>query len=330
MSEDTEGRESADGSEGAEDGYGPAASPEWGSGSGSGSGGDQPGGRVSLGKREPDPWAAPAETGPRDAVAGDVAQGEAGRPAGPAPVNPFTPPSHAETQVDPFAAPSSPSSPTPPAEPYNPFAPPSSGAAPAPGRWSQQPHPPHSHAQPPGAPYAMPPGYPAPQAGAPWAPGANPFAPPGEPVPPPPVSPDGPGQMHYGYPAAPYGYGRHAATGPAPMPYGGPGYGWPGMQPSPSNGMGVAALTLGIISAVVFILWPISIIVGILAIIFGAIGRAKAGRGEATNRGQALAGLICGICGLVLALVMMFFVIADSGSSSGSDSSDDSGYSAAL
>lgn len=178
----------------------------------------------------------------------------------------------------------------------------------------------------------MPPGYPATQAGAPWAPGANPFAPPGEPVPPPPVSPDGPGQMHYGYPAAPYGYGygRHAATGPAPMPYGGPGYGWPGMQPRPANGMGVAALTLGIISAVGFILWPIAIVVGILAIIFGAIGRARATRGEATNSGQALAGLICGIGGLVLALVLMFFVIADSGSSSDSDSSDDSGYSAAL
>ncbi|MEK0100733.1 DUF4190 domain-containing protein, partial [Streptomyces sp. A475] len=62
----------------------------------------------------------------------------------------------------------------------------------------------------------------------------------------------------------------------------------------------------------------------------GAIGRAKATRGEATNRGQARAGLICGIGGLVLALVLMFFVSADSGSSSGSDSSDDSGYSAAL
>lgn len=146
-------------------------------------------------------------------------------------------------------------------------------------------------------------------------------------MPPPPVSPDGPGQMHYGYPAAPYGYGHHAATGPAPMPYGGPGYGWPGMQPRPANGMGVAALTLGIISAVGFILWPIAIVVGILAIIFGAIGRAKATRGEATNRGQALAGLICGIGGLVLALVLMFFVIADSNSSS--DSSDDGGYSAA-
>ncbi|PJN09859.1 hypothetical protein CG723_21475 [Streptomyces sp. CB01635] len=153
-------------------------------------------------------------------------------------------------------------------------------------------------------------------------------------MPPPPVSPDGPGQMQYGYPAAPYGYnygyGRHAATGPASMAHGVPGYGWPGMQPQPANGMGVAALTLGIISAAAFILWPIAIIVGVLAIIFGAIGRAKASRGEATNRGQALAGLICGIAGLVLALVMMFFVIASSDSSSGSDSSDDSGYSAAL
>ena len=40
--------------------------------------------------------------------------------------------------------------------------------------------------------------------------------------------------------------------------------------------------------------WPLAIVVGILAVIFGAIGRRKRRRGEATNGGQALAGIIWG------------------------------------
>ncbi|WP_432197963.1 DUF4190 domain-containing protein [Streptomyces sp. bgisy027] len=146
----------------------------------------------------------------------------------------------------------------------------------------------------------------------------NPFVPPtasvphathGEPVPPPPIAPDGPGQVPYGYP----GGAGHPAGGPgypAPGP-GGPGhYGWPGMHPLPSNGMGTAGLVLGIISAVIFCLWPVAIVVGVLAVIFGAIGRGKARRGEATNPGQALAGIICGAAGVALGLGMLVLVIS--------------------
>jgi hypothetical protein len=46
-------------------------------------------------------------------------------------------------------------------------------------------------------------------------------------------------------------------------------------------------------------------------VIFGGIGRAKARRGEATNPGQSLAGIICGSAGIVLALVMVAFEIAN-------------------
>ncbi|MFF4049616.1 DUF4190 domain-containing protein [Streptomyces chartreusis] len=160
---------------------------------------------------------------------------------------------------------------------------------------------------------------------------ANPFVPPtvsvpyaahGEPVPPPPIAPDGPGQVPYGYPGG-AGYptvGTGGAGYPAPGP-GGPGYpapgpggagyyGWPGMHPMPSNGMGTAGLVLGIISAVIFCLWPVAIVVGVLAVIFGAIGRGKARRGEATNPGQALAGIICGAAGVALGLGMLVLVVA--------------------
>ncbi|MGW2424207.1 DUF4190 domain-containing protein [Streptomyces sp. NPDC001709] len=139
---------------------------------------------------------------------------------------------------------------------------------------------------------------------------ANPYAPPAfqhagpEPVPPPPIAPDGPGQVPYGYPGAPAAYGYPGQPQP---PY---AYGWPGMQPMPSNGMGTASLVLGILAAVGFLLWPVAIVLGILAIVFGALGRGKAKNGEATNPGMALAGLICGASGIVLALGFIAALIA--------------------
>ncbi|MFF4660142.1 hypothetical protein [Streptomyces sp. NPDC001381] len=129
----------------------------------------------------------------------------------------------------------------------------------------------------------------------------NPFAPPVAPggaVPPPPISPDGPGQLPYGYPGG-YGY-------PAPPPGG--SY-WPGVPQGESNGMGVAGMVLGIVSAVIFCLWPLAIVLGILGIVFGAIGRRKAHRGEATNPGQALSGIICGSAGIALGLGLGVLVI---------------------
>lgn len=137
----------------------------------------------------------------------------------------------------------------------------------------------------------------------------NPFAPPASPsppyvqdraaVPPPPIAPDGPGQVPYGYPG-PAGY-----PGPQPQGY----YGWPGMAPMPSNGMGTAGLVLGIIAAVIFCLWPLAIIAGILGVVFGGLGRAKAHRGEATNGGQALAGIICGAVGTALGVGFGLLII---------------------
>lgn len=150
----------------------------------------------------------------------------------------------------------------------------------------------------------------------------NPFGPPAGPphpyapspaVPPPPIAPEGPGQMPYGYGGYP-GYPAYGGPG------GGPGYGWPGMPMAPSNGLGTAGLVLGIIAAVGFCLWPVALACGILAVIFGAIGRGKARRGEATNPGQALAGIICGAVGIALAIafVVVFLIVPD-------DSESDSG-----
>ncbi len=43
------------------------------------------------------------------------------------------------------------------------------------------------------------------------------------------------------------------------------------------------------------------ILFGLLAIILGVIGRGRAKRGEATNGGMALAGVILGVVGVLLA-----------------------------
>ncbi|WP_237406380.1 DUF4190 domain-containing protein [Streptomyces sp. M2CJ-2] len=250
-----------------------------------------------------DVWAAPADSGaaraqppqapPRD-VAPPVTQIDLGGQVAPGPPD-------STGAVDPWALPE--------------FDPPASGAgttgASAPGASSV-----HEQqtmtsfpamddpAPPPAQPWVGPatPQAPIPPVG-PGAAAPNPFAPPvADPLPPPPVAPDGPGRVPYGYPGGPQsGYGYPA---PQPPGYGGapaPGYhGWTGMTPMPSNGMGVTGLVLGIISAVIFCLWPLAIVLGVMAVIFSALGRGKAARGEATNPGYALAGLICGAVGIVL------------------------------
>ncbi|MZD07104.1 DUF4190 domain-containing protein [Streptomyces sp. SID5785] len=111
--------------------------------------------------------------------------------------------------------------------------------------------------------------------------------------------PGGPQQTPYGQPAQ-----QPLAAYPAAP------YGWQGGMPvQPSNGLGIAGMVTGIVSAVLFLFWPVAIIAGILGIVFGAIGRGKASRGEATNGGQALTGIICGAFGLVMGVAFLVFVI---------------------
>ncbi|MGW0908178.1 DUF4190 domain-containing protein [Streptomyces sp. NPDC002853] len=164
-------------------------------------------------------------------------------------------------------------------------------------------------------------------------------------MPPPPIGPEGPGQVPYGYPGFPEpGPQGGGAPGPGPQGYPGypgypghqgqgpPGYGWSAMPMAPANGMGVAGLVLGIVSAAVFCLWPLAIVLGILAIIFGAIGRGRARRGEATNPGQALAGIICGAAGIVLgvALLVVLIVVPDDAFEEDGAGSEGGSYSASA
>jgi hypothetical protein len=71
----------------------------------------------------------------------------------------------------------------------------------------------------------------------------------------------------------------------------------------------VAALVLGILSLVFMVLFPpVGVIVGILAVVFGIIGVRRVRRGEASNRGQALAGGITGGVGLVVSVALLAIV----------------------
>jgi hypothetical protein len=63
------------------------------------------------------------------------------------------------------------------------------------------------------------------------------------------------------------------------------------------NGMGTAALVLGVVglTLVVLLLFsPLGAFLGLLAVLFGILGLMRANRGEADNRGQAVAGLVTG------------------------------------
>lgn len=72
------------------------------------------------------------------------------------------------------------------------------------------------------------------------------------------------------------------------------------------NGMGTAALTLGILG--IFLGWLFSF----LAIIFGSIGIARANRGEATNKSAATWGLWLGIVAPVFWIFVVFVVLGSS------------------
>ncbi|HEV2823761.1 MAG TPA: DUF4190 domain-containing protein [Actinomycetota bacterium] len=97
---------------------------------------------------------------------------------------------------------------------------------------------------------------------------------------------------------------------PDQAPAGGyPTAGYPATRPR-RNGMGVTALVLGVVALTLVVLLlfsPLGAFLGLLAVLFGILGLMRANRGEADNRGQAVAGLVTG--GIAL-LVGVFLTIS--------------------
>jgi Domain of unknown function (DUF4190) len=96
--------------------------------------------------------------------------------------------------------------------------------------------------------------------------------------------------------SAPSGEPTYPQAPPPP-----PGYGYGG-YPQPqtrSNGLAVASLVCGIIGLLIF-----GVVLGPLAVVFGAIGLSRANQG-ASGKGMAIAGLVLGAVATILAIVLL-------------------------
>jgi Domain of unknown function (DUF4190) len=124
--------------------------------------------------------------------------------------------------------------------------------------------------------------------------------------PPPPPAPPPPPQ-----------YGAYPYPPPAPHPYGGYGYAGYGPPPTgPKNGLGIASLVIAIIALLsVFG----GIVLGVVAVILGFLGWQRAKRGEATNGGMAVAGIVLGVLSIIEALVLIGLAVWGFGEVGGTD-----------
>jgi Domain of unknown function (DUF4190) len=127
-------------------------------------------------------------------------------------------------------------------------------------------------------------------------------------------------------PAPPTPYGPYA--GPYPPPYGsypppppyGSGYPPPpyGAYPAPPpvrpvgahNGLGVAALVIGIVG--LLLVWSVvgGIVLGILAVIIGVLARGRCKRGEADNIGVATSGIVLGIVAVLVSIIFIWIWVS--------------------
>jgi Domain of unknown function (DUF4190) len=105
-------------------------------------------------------------------------------------------------------------------------------------------------------------------------------------------------QPYSGYSPQPQPYSGYS---PQPQPYS--GYPTPGV--APKNGLGIASLIVAILALLSS--WTIAggIILGLAALIIGFVARGRVKRGEATNGGVAIAGIVLGALGLVVGLAFI-------------------------
>jgi hypothetical protein len=100
------------------------------------------------------------------------------------------------------------------------------------------------------------------------------------------------------------------STPPTPPPYyGPPPGGYPGGPAAPQNTQGLVGMILGIAS-IPLICCCIGIPVGIAGAVVSWLGLQKASQGLATNRSQAMTGLICGAIGAVLGIIVWGILFA--------------------
>jgi hypothetical protein len=106
----------------------------------------------------------------------------------------------------------------------------------------------------------------------------------------PPPYPDAPGAYPGGYPPPPW-----------QQPY--PGY---SPEPvAPKNGLGVASLVIAVVALV--LVWSVfgGVILGAVAAVLGVAAYGRVKRGEASNGGVAVAGIVLGIVAIVVGLIFV-------------------------
>jgi hypothetical protein len=107
------------------------------------------------------------------------------------------------------------------------------------------------------------------------------------------------GQPTYGQQPPPYG-------APPPAPY--PAY---GMPPRPNDGLGLAAMIVGIASLVLMCGYGIGLLGSPVALVMGRISMKRIDRSEGRlgGRGMAQAGFVLGIIGTVLLVLAIIAVV---------------------
>ena len=83
----------------------------------------------------------------------------------------------------------------------------------------------------------------------------------------------------------------------------------PSYTPPPASrartGLGVAALVIGVaslVAAISFVLFPLALISGLIGLILGIIALTRGRTKGVTNPGQAVAGVICCVIALIIAI----------------------------
>ena len=103
-----------------------------------------------------------------------------------------------------------------------------------------------------------------------------------------------PGVYPGGYPPPPVPYGDYYPGAPAA---------------TPRNGLGVTSLVLAIIALVGSCSVIGGLVLGIAAVVLGVLGRGRVQRGEATNGGVALTGIILGALAVLVSGAFLMFGI---------------------
>jgi len=107
-----------------------------------------------------------------------------------------------------------------------------------------------------------------------------------------------------GTPPYTYGPGPYA---PAPQPY----WGLPPSPTHPKNGLGMASLVVAIVALLLSVSVIGGVIFGFVAVIIGLAAHARVRRGEATNGGVAITGIVLGIvAGVVVPAIIMVALVS--------------------